>query len=87
MLVQLLRKCAEQTVPMRRLPHSPASSLMVISPSALSQSLRCDKCASPCLQGVSFPHALKDFPTGNVTPFSDVRLTPTCTVTSCHLLS
>jgi len=32
-----------------------------------------------------FPRAGKDFPTGNVTPFSDVRLTPTCTVSSRQL--
>jgi hypothetical protein len=31
-LVRLLRKCAEPAVPMRRLPHLPASLLMVISP-------------------------------------------------------
>ena len=39
-LVRLLRKCLEQAVPMRRLPHSPASSLTVIWPSAPSRS-RC----------------------------------------------
>jgi hypothetical protein len=33
------------------LPHSLASSLMVISPSALSQSLRRDECASPMSAG------------------------------------
>src|SRR5215467_3655177 len=50
-LVQLLRKCARQAVPMRRLPHSPASSLMVISPSAPLASLPRDKALRPCLLG------------------------------------
>ena len=39
-LVRLLRKRLEQAVPMRRLPHSPASSLTVSWPSAPSRS-RC----------------------------------------------
>src|SRR5215467_821463 len=51
-LVQLLRKCARQAVPMRRLRHSPASSLMVISPSAPLASLLRDKALRPCLLGV-----------------------------------
>src|SRR5262245_56743957 len=38
-----------------------------------------------CRLWVSFPRAGKDFLARNVTPFSDVRLTPTCTVSSCLL--